>query len=111
MKNYDNFLFDLYGTLIDIRTNEDDEKLWNTIRILYGYEGAEYSNTELKEMYHKFVQEEKADVKEEPEQRNEERRRSSRRSIHNVIVFKSLKWRWNYIYYLLWILFFLYYFK
>ncbi len=63
MKNYDNFLFDLYGTLIDIRTNEDDDKLWNTIRILYGYEGAEYSNIELKEMYHKFVQEEKADVK------------------------------------------------
>ena len=26
--NYENYVFDLYGTLVDIRTWEDDEKLW-----------------------------------------------------------------------------------
>ncbi|SER67175.1 HAD family hydrolase [Lachnobacterium bovis] len=58
IKKFDNYLFDLYGTLIDIRTNEDSDKLWNTIRILYGYEGAIYTNEELKDMYHFFIMEE-----------------------------------------------------
>lgn len=63
MQNYENFLFDLYGTLVDIRTNEDSQKLWETMRLLYGYEGAIYTAKELQEKYHQFVSEEKANVR------------------------------------------------
>ena len=45
-------------------------------------------NNKNKEKIETIESEEKADVKEEPQQINEERRKSSRRSIHNVIVFK-----------------------
>lgn len=36
-----NFLFDLYGTLLDIRTDESSEKFWNTIAARLGSGAAE----------------------------------------------------------------------
>ena len=31
MKEFDNYIFDLYGTLIDIHTDEEPARLWNTM--------------------------------------------------------------------------------
>ena len=36
---YKNYIFDLYGTLIDINTNEWSAQLWKKMAILYGYYG------------------------------------------------------------------------
>ena len=38
---YKNYIFDLYGTLIDINTDEWSAKLWKSLQILYAYHGAQ----------------------------------------------------------------------
>ena len=62
---YKNILFDLYGTLIDIRTNEDKPELWANIALLYGYKGAVYTADELKSDYEKYVAECKEKIRKE----------------------------------------------
>ena len=40
---YKNYIFDLYGTVIDINTDEWNDDLWKKIAILYAYKGAHYT--------------------------------------------------------------------
>lgn len=51
MKEYRNYIFDLYGTLVDIRTDETDRKLWEHMSLFYGYYGANYEADELYQSY------------------------------------------------------------
>ena len=37
---YQNYLFDLYGTLVDIHTDEDSPAAWEALARFYGYYGA-----------------------------------------------------------------------
>lgn len=53
--NYDNYVFDLYGTLVDIRTNENKEEVWERLAMFYGYYGALYESEGLKNAYKKLV--------------------------------------------------------
>lgn len=62
---YKNYIFDLYGTLIDIRTDEEDFNLWNKIALLYCYRQAEYTGRQLKEKYIEYVRLEKDKVRRE----------------------------------------------
>lgn len=48
---YRNYIFDLYGTLVDIHTVEDDRQVWEKLRLFYGYYGAGYTAEELREAY------------------------------------------------------------
>lgn len=48
---YNNYIFDLYGTLVDINTNEDKYYLWEKMAEFYGYYGANYTPSELKKGY------------------------------------------------------------
>ena len=57
---YKNYIFDLYGTLIDINTDEWSGQLWKKLRILYGYHGANYGLRELQREYGRLVDKEKA---------------------------------------------------
>lgn len=57
IKIYKNFIFDLYGTLVDIRTNEENPYLWKRISELYSSLGAHYSPGELKRSYKQAVDE------------------------------------------------------
>lgn len=50
-KLYHNYIFDLYGTLVDIRTNEEERALWNKLCLFFGYYGAEYTPEKLKADY------------------------------------------------------------
>ena len=52
---YQNYIFDLYGTLVDINTNEWKMYLWEKLRIFYGYYGAHYTARELKNSYEQLV--------------------------------------------------------
>ena len=52
---YKNYIFDLYGTLIDIRTDEWAAQLWKKMAILYGYYGANYTYKELGKAYGELV--------------------------------------------------------
>ena len=52
---YKNYIFDLYGTLIDINTDESDSLLWEKLSLFYKFKGANYSPSELKESYTNLV--------------------------------------------------------
>ncbi len=51
MKKYRNYIFDLYGTLVDINTNEGKPYLWKKVTELYAYYGAVYTPSEFKKAY------------------------------------------------------------
>ncbi len=59
---YKNYIFDLYGTLIDINTNERKTSLWKNISNIYTMYGAKYTPSELKKAYHKYIQDETAKI-------------------------------------------------
>lgn len=48
---YKNYIFDLYGTLIDIKTDESQRKLWDFSALFYSENGAGYSSAELRKRY------------------------------------------------------------
>lgn len=48
--NYTDLIFDLYGTLVDIHTEEDDT-VWKKTALYFGYYGAPYTGGELKEAF------------------------------------------------------------
>lgn len=59
---YRNYLFDLYGTLIDIHTNEQKRSLWKNFSNLLAMYGAVYTVSELKKKYSALCEKEKAAV-------------------------------------------------
>lgn len=56
--DYKNYVFDLYGTLVDIKTDEEDLNAWSKLAIFYGYYDAIYEPVELKERYFLLVNQE-----------------------------------------------------
>lgn len=52
---FNTYIFDLYGTLVDIRTDEESWELWSKMRLLYQYRGADYKPMELREAYEQAV--------------------------------------------------------
>ena len=48
---YHNFIFDLYGTLVDIHTNENKTSLWKRLALFYSFQGASYTGRELRNRY------------------------------------------------------------
>ena len=59
---YDNYVFDLYGTLADIHTDEWSDSFWEKIAGVYSSRGITFKRDELQKLYYKFVDEEKEDV-------------------------------------------------
>lgn len=51
---YRNYIFDLYGTLIDINTSDDGRQIWKIMAALYTRRGAAYRPDELKSAYRQF---------------------------------------------------------
>lgn len=48
---YKNYIFDLYGTLVDIHTDEEKRELWEKMTLCYANAGAIYTAEELKKSY------------------------------------------------------------
>ena len=48
--NYTDLIFDLYGTLVDIHTEEDDT-VWEKTAMYFGYYGARYTGPELRQAF------------------------------------------------------------
>ena len=48
---YQNYIFDLYGTLADIRTDETSRTLWKKAALYYSENGAPYTAAELRREY------------------------------------------------------------
>lgn len=55
---YQNYIFDLYGTLVDIHTDESKASLWKKIAVYFSAQGAAYTGKELKERYITLICEE-----------------------------------------------------
>lgn len=55
---YQNYIFDLYGTLIDIHTDEEESALWEALAKYYTEQGAAYNADEIQCGYQKYVREE-----------------------------------------------------
>ncbi|MBQ8001234.1 MAG: HAD family hydrolase [Ruminococcus sp.] len=67
---FKNYIFDLYGTLIDIRTDEESKELWDKMVLFYGYRGASYTAYELRCKYQELCATEKNKMKKaRPEQK------------------------------------------
>lgn len=62
-ENYETYVFDLYGTLVDIHTEEEDEILWKKLALFYGYYDAIYEPDELKNAYKELVSGKEAELK------------------------------------------------
>ncbi len=58
MTDYRNYIFDLYGTLVDIHTNESKASLWKNMAGIYSMMGAAYTSSELKKQYKNLAEEE-----------------------------------------------------
>lgn len=56
MKQYKNYVFDLYGTLVDIHTDEEPDGVWEKLALFYGYYGALYEPEELHIRYRELTQ-------------------------------------------------------
>lgn len=48
---YENYIFDLYGTLVDIRTNEKKTYLWQKMALYMSLQGASYAPPKLRREY------------------------------------------------------------
>lgn len=72
MKKYKNYIFDLYNTLISMRTDEGSPTLWKRMAALYGAYGADYTGPELQKNYADMVAEEEAALAEATGVRNPE---------------------------------------
>ena len=56
---YRDLIFDLYGTLVDIHTEEDDT-VWEKTALYFGYYGAHYTGKELRDAFGAAMAEKKA---------------------------------------------------
>jgi putative hydrolase of the HAD superfamily len=65
--HYHNYVFDLYGTLVDIKTWEDDKHLWEKLSLFFGYYDASYTPRELKKAYEVLVHDKEDFLKSELE--------------------------------------------
>ena len=57
--SYTDLIFDLYGTLVDIHTEEDDT-VWEKTALYFGYYGARYTGAELRSAFQTAMAEKKA---------------------------------------------------
>ncbi len=55
---YRNYIFDLYGTLVDINTNEWKASLWKNMSMIYSMGGAAYTSKVLKKAYAFYLEDE-----------------------------------------------------
>ena len=61
--DYEQYVFDLYGTLVDIHTDEKDALVWEKLSLFYNYYGAHYTAKELCKAYEKLVKARERDLK------------------------------------------------
>lgn len=53
---YQNFMFDLYGTIVDIHTDETNPYLWKKLSCYMRLQGADYTAEELEDAYQQALQ-------------------------------------------------------
>ncbi len=64
IKEYSNYIFDLYGTLIDIKTDERKAELWNCLADFYNVYGCDRSANDMRDIFFLMDKEERIALKE-----------------------------------------------
>lgn len=59
VKEYQNYIFDLYGTLIDLSTDEYRPSLWSLMAKAYNVYGCKWTGTKLKDIFFAMDEEER----------------------------------------------------
>ena len=59
--NHTDLIFDLYGTLVDIHTEEND-LVWEKTALYFGYYGAHYTGEELRTAFQSAMAEKKGSI-------------------------------------------------
>lgn len=87
MKNWSNYIFDLYGTLVDIKTNENKKSLWEKTALMLSMQGAAYTGTGLKKRYRELTAEQAGKLLEEKQRSHKDilLREQIEISLENVI--------------------------
>lgn len=65
MRKYKNYFFDLYGTLVDIHTDEEDALLWKRMSVLLAMHGARFTAEAPKEKYASEIAQREAQARKE----------------------------------------------
>ena len=63
MKDVNNYIFDLYGTLLDVVTDESSPTFWKRMAALFSVYGADYTGPQLQKAYLDCVTWEEAALK------------------------------------------------
>lgn len=61
----ENYIFDLYGTLLKIHTDQNKPQVWKTIRRHYALSGALWTREGMKRAYYRFCEEEEEKLRNE----------------------------------------------
>ncbi|MBQ4252462.1 MAG: HAD family hydrolase [Erysipelotrichaceae bacterium] len=72
MKDYDNYIFDLYGTLIDIHTDETRPLVWQHLAERYNEYGCLWAQDDLRNAYLRMCWEEERKLRQETDYQNVE---------------------------------------
>ena len=67
---YEHCVLDLYGTLVDIHTDEDAPALWEAMAAHYGGEGASWEPLALRDAYRRLTAEAEAELRSTPLRRD-----------------------------------------
>ncbi|HEL2110334.1 TPA: HAD family hydrolase [Streptococcus suis] len=62
MKKYKNYIFDFYGTLVDIVTDETKLDLWEKLAAVYNSFGCSYGARQLRNAFYSLTSEEEVDL-------------------------------------------------
>ena len=65
MKKVDNYIFDFYGTLVDIWTDEHEQRLWHEMAAFYSVYGRDYAPAAFEDRYWSYVREAEAKLGDE----------------------------------------------
>ncbi len=63
MLRYQNYVFDFYGTLVDIHTKEDSRLFWKRLAEIYACYGVHWEGQKLAKEYQKIIARKEADLK------------------------------------------------
>lgn len=64
-RRYETYIFDLYGTLVDIHTEEETEAVWEKLALFYGYYDALYEPKELQQAFRSLIAGREAEMRKE----------------------------------------------
>ena len=77
-------IFDLYGTLVDIHTDEGNPEVWKKLALFFSYYGADYEPEELKEAYSLQVRKLTETFRKEQEKKELEREKSMQKAMLEI---------------------------